>query len=91
MFAKMFGPAYIKTYTLNMIINAYKATGIWSFNPNTINPDSSLKNENKILKEELETFKNPRIYTSIKRNEQVSKEQNEKHKMKKRSSSPKMS
>ncbi|CAG8777363.1 15405_t:CDS:2, partial [Cetraspora pellucida] len=43
-FAKMFGPAYIKTYTPDIIINAYKAMGIWPFNPNAINPDQLLSN-----------------------------------------------
>ncbi|CAG8622265.1 3393_t:CDS:1, partial [Paraglomus occultum] len=38
-FAKVFGPAFIKTYTPLAICNAYKATGIWPLNPNAISPE----------------------------------------------------
>ncbi|CAG8689366.1 16113_t:CDS:2 [Cetraspora pellucida] len=38
-FAKVLGPVYIKTYTPIAICNAFKATGIWPFNPNAISPD----------------------------------------------------
>ncbi|CAG8627606.1 16866_t:CDS:2 [Cetraspora pellucida] len=38
-FAKLFGPAFIETYALSAICNAFKATGIWLFNSKTISPD----------------------------------------------------
>ncbi|CAG8783178.1 12753_t:CDS:2 [Cetraspora pellucida] len=37
-FAKLFGQAYIKTYTPTAICNAFKSTGIWPFNPDAISP-----------------------------------------------------
>ncbi|CAI2190411.1 18465_t:CDS:2 [Funneliformis geosporum] len=104
-FAKVFGPAFLETYTPLAICNTYKATRIWPFNPNAISPDQldpsltteqfnyseqsaelilafrlsyqpnpiklnvkklydeniKLKNENKLLKEKLDTYKNPEI------------------------------
>src|SRR5262249_3068963 len=38
-FAKVLGPAYISLFTPTAISNAFKATGIWPFNPDAINPD----------------------------------------------------
>ncbi|CAG8800771.1 13602_t:CDS:2, partial [Cetraspora pellucida] len=38
-FAKIFGPAFIITYTFMAIINFFKATEIWFFNPNAISND----------------------------------------------------
>ncbi|CAI2171677.1 5506_t:CDS:2 [Funneliformis geosporum] len=38
-FAKVFGSAFLETYTLLAICNAYKAIGILPFNPNAISPD----------------------------------------------------
>ncbi|CAG8811678.1 23797_t:CDS:2, partial [Cetraspora pellucida] len=38
-FAKLFGPAFIETYAPSAICNAFKATGIWPFNPKAISPD----------------------------------------------------
>ncbi|CAG8750437.1 16236_t:CDS:1, partial [Acaulospora morrowiae] len=38
-FAEVFGPAFIETYTPSAICNAYRATGIWPFNLDAINPD----------------------------------------------------
>ncbi|CAG8665218.1 3446_t:CDS:2 [Cetraspora pellucida] len=38
-FAKVLGPAFAATYTTMAITNAYKAIGIWPFNPNAITPD----------------------------------------------------
>ena len=37
-FAKLFGQAYIKAYTPAAICNAFRATGIWPFNPDVIDP-----------------------------------------------------
>ena len=47
-FAKVFGQAFIKTYTPMAISNAYKATGIWPLDFNAIHPyrlDPSLTTE----------------------------------------------
>ena len=38
-FTKVFGPAFIETYTPQAICNAYRSTGIWPFNPNAITSD----------------------------------------------------
>ncbi|CAG8794516.1 296_t:CDS:2, partial [Cetraspora pellucida] len=38
-FAKLFGPAFIETYALSAICNAFKATEIWLFNLKTISPN----------------------------------------------------
>ncbi|CAG8736386.1 13976_t:CDS:1 [Cetraspora pellucida] len=38
-FAKVFGPAFLKTYKPLAICNAYKSTGIWPLNPEAISSD----------------------------------------------------
>src|SRR6185437_1435897 len=38
-FAGVLGRAFLETYTPQAICNAYKATGIWPFNPKAISPD----------------------------------------------------
>ncbi|CAG8801565.1 20005_t:CDS:2, partial [Cetraspora pellucida] len=39
MFAEILGSSYITTYTPTAICNAFRAMGIWPFNPNAISPD----------------------------------------------------
>jgi hypothetical protein len=59
-FAKVLGPAFIATYTPTAICNAFRATGIWPFNPDAITPD---RLEPSLATERFDTPTPPQVST----------------------------